>query len=135
MVLSSAATCSFSAASVVAGRIEQTSMAISTRSLCDRSMIRPVNWKRTFSPTADHGSRLHQKISGPAGTGRPLPAYAAIKRRHLMWDKQIIELRDKAVQARLEAQRAEAQRYIELLKQAEQYDGEADLLERVRSSY
>jgi len=52
-----------------------------------------------------------------------------------MWDKQIIELRDKAVQARLEAQRAEAQRYIELLKQAEQYDGEADLLERVRSSY
>ena len=52
-----------------------------------------------------------------------------------MWDKQITELRDKAVQARLEAQRAEAQRYNELLKQAEQYEGEADLLERVRSSH
>ena len=52
-----------------------------------------------------------------------------------MWDKQITELRDKAVLARLEAQRAEAQRYNELLKQAEQYEGEADLLERVRSSH
>jgi hypothetical protein len=52
-----------------------------------------------------------------------------------MWDRQISELRDKAVQARIEAQRAEAQRTIELLQLAEKYDGEADLIERARSSH
>jgi hypothetical protein len=52
-----------------------------------------------------------------------------------MWDKQISELRDKATRTRIEAQRAEAQRYNELLRQAEEFDGEADLLERVRSSH
>ncbi len=52
-----------------------------------------------------------------------------------MWDEQINELRDKATLARIEAQRAEARRYNELLKEAETFDGEADLLERVRSSH
>ncbi len=52
-----------------------------------------------------------------------------------MWEKQISELRDKATQTRIEAQRAEAQRHNELLKLAEQYDGEADLIERVCSSH
>ena len=52
-----------------------------------------------------------------------------------MWDKQITDLRDKATQARIDAKHAEAQRYIELLKEAEQFEGEADLIERVRSSH
>jgi hypothetical protein len=39
-----------------------------------------------------------------------------------MWEKQISELRDKAIRARIEAQRAEAQRYNELLQLAAQYE-------------
>ena len=52
-----------------------------------------------------------------------------------MWERPISELRDKAIRARIEAQRAEAQRYNELLQLAAQYDGEADLVERVRNSH
>ena len=52
-----------------------------------------------------------------------------------MWDKQITDLRDRANQARLDAQRAEAHRYMELLKEAEEFEVEADLLERVRSAH
>ena len=52
-----------------------------------------------------------------------------------MWEKPISELRDKAIRARIETQRAEAQRYNELLQLAAQYEGEADLIERARSSH
>jgi hypothetical protein len=52
-----------------------------------------------------------------------------------MWDRQITDLRDKAMEARIEALRSEALRYNELIKCAEFYDCEADLMERVRSAH